>query len=227
MTSPIPPTQDDAFDRALSQRLASLSHMPVDTSSFDKALRAQLPSPPSVTRANNWRRVFRPLVAVAASLIVIALVALALQNQSVQAVPADAMVQMHRDIIAGKVETHPVTSIDEANSVIAAFASEFPRVSEPPQAHTMACCMRNVGDKKVACILLTTEGAKVTLAIANTDAVTPAPGTRTSTHNGIPYEVQTIGTLTMVMFERNHQHICMIGELPESKLIALTEGLKF
>ena len=124
------------------------------------------------------RRAFRPIVAVAASLIVIALVVLALQNQSVQAVLADAMVQMHRDIIAGKVGTHPVASIDEANSVIAAFAGDFPKLTEPPQAHTMACCMRNVGDKKVACILLTTEVRKVTLAIANTDAVTASPGTR-------------------------------------------------
>ena len=47
------------------------------------------------------------------------------------------------------------------------------------------------------------------------------------THNNTAYEVQTIGTLTMVMFERNHQHICMIGELPESKLLTLTDGLKF
>lgn len=216
----------DAFDRALAQRLAGLSHMPVDTMAFDRALQAQLPPAQSAPRSLVFRRVMRPLLAVAASLIVVALVALSLQNQSVQAVQADAMVQMHRDIVARKVDTLEVDSIEKANTAIAAFGGDMPRLSQPPESHTMACCMRSVGDKQVACILLKSEGVEVTLAVARAH-VKPMAGSRQVALNGQSYEVQTIGELTMVMFERDGQHVCMIGALPESKLLALSEGLKF
>lgn len=227
--------ESDAFDRALSQRLAGLSHMPVDTTAFDKSLRAHLPPPLPIAAGESavvarpwaWRRVVRPVMAVAASLIVVALVALSLQSQSVHAVPADAMVQMHRDIVARKVETLEVDSIEKANAAIAAFGgAEVPRMTLPPESHTMACCMRNVGDKQVSCILLKSEGVEVTMAVAQAH-VEPAAGARRVVAKGQPYDVQAIGELTMVMFERDGRHVCMIGALPEAKLLALCEGLTF
>jgi hypothetical protein len=229
MTMP-PGQQEDAFERALSKRLAGLSAMPVDTTAFDKALRAQLPVPEAeavMRPAWGWRRAVRPAMAVAASLIVVALVALSLQNQTVQAVPADAMVQMHRDIVAHKVDTIEVDSIEKANVAIAAFGGEkMPRMAAEPESHQMLCCMRSVGDKKVSCVLLKSEGVPVTLAVARAH-MEPSAGSKRVEQKGQVYDVQTMGELTMVMFERGGQHVCMIGALPESKLVGLCEGLTF
>lgn len=229
MTLP-PHDESEAFDRALAKRLAGLSHMPVETAAFDKALRSQLPASEGAAEARRpWTlsRVMRPVMAVAASLVVVALLALSLQDRPVQAVPADAMVQMHRDIVAKKVETLEVDSIEKANAAIAAFGGgEMPRLELPPESHTMACCMRNIGNKQVTCVLLKSEGVEVTMAIARAH-VSPAAGSQKVVQKGQAYEVQTIGELTMVMFERDGRHVCMIGALPAAKLIGLCEGLTF
>ena len=208
------PIDPDAFDRALSRRLAQLGEMPVDTSSLDRSLRAEIP--PAAPAAPRWRTLLKPISAIAASL--------AFQGQNAQASTA-AMVQMHRDIVDGKIKTMQVDSIDAANQAIAAFAGDFPALSAPPQAHTMACCMRNVGNKKVACVLLQAQGVPVTLSIADADAVETA-GTSTFTRNGQTYHVQTMGDLSMVMTDRGTHHVCVIGALPVEKLVTLVENVK-
>ena len=76
---------DDRFAIELSRRLSRLSHAPVDTTSLDRALRPQLPEPPSVAAARSAWRVFRPLMAVAASVLFMAAIFVGLQPRQVQA----------------------------------------------------------------------------------------------------------------------------------------------
>ena len=217
--------QDDFADRteaAIAQRLAKLAGMPVDTTSLDRALRRQLPAPPGASRRLWWR----PLAAVAASLMLVAAIAFALlQGRAAQA-SAVEMAQMHRDIVSGAIPTMHADSIDEANRAIAALAGGFPQLPEPPVAHSMACCMRTIGDKKVACILLNDGGTPVTMAVADAAEV-KSPHSPTTVHNGITFHIETVGDLQMVMTERQSRWICLIGAVPTEKLMDLAEAVKF
>jgi hypothetical protein len=53
------------------------------------------------------------------------------------------------------------------------------------------------------------------------------PASSTSVRNGIEYQVQSIGTLNMVMTQRNGRLICLIAKLPIDRLIDLSAGLEF
>jgi len=212
---------EDAIDQLLEKRLSRLGHKPIDTASLDRAIRSQIPQPKP-----TWQRMLRPLVAIAASLIIVAIVGVMLfSTKNVRASSAD-MAQMHRDMVSGKIATMKVDSMEQANQAIAAFAGNFPQLSESPKAQTMACCMRNVGDKKVACVLLNNGHTPVTMVVANTDDV-QTPSVSATVHGGQTYYVQVFGTLNMVMAERQHHWICLIGELPADKLMDLSGGLKF
>ncbi len=211
----------DPVDELIAKRLARLGSQPVDTTHLDKMIRAEIPHPKPF-----WPRMVRPLAAVAAGLIIVIVAGIMFfSGQQVLASPAD-MAQMHRDMVSGKIATMRVDSMDEANKAIAAMVGDFPQLSEPPETHTMACCMRNVGNKKVACVLLNDGKTPVTMTVAKTEDVTKPAGTPI-VRDGQTYYVQTFDSLNMVMSNRQQHWICLIGELPADKLMELSSGLKF
>jgi hypothetical protein len=214
----------DPIDEAMSARLARLRSFPVDTTRMDKALREQLP--PAATR--KPRRWAGQISAAAACLAVIfTLMFVTLQGRPVQASP-NMMAQMHQDIVSGKVPTMKAESIEEANQAIAAMAGgkgETLRLPEAPDTHTMACCMRNIGNKKVACVLLKNGGKPVTMSVASAKDIS-APAGPAVEHNGQVYYVQSSGTLHMVSCRKDTLWICLISETGKDGLIAMAERLK-
>ena len=90
----------------------------------------------------------------------------------------------------------------------------------------MACCMKSVKNKKVACVLLKSEGEPVTMTVANASDM-KLPTSPTALRDGVTYHVQTSGSLNMVMTERNERWICLIGRLPANQLMDLAEKLRF
>jgi hypothetical protein len=200
-------SQTDANDKQLSAN----EHQ-------SDANRQQSRSNLTVRAARFWR----PAAAVAASLVLIAIVGMALlQGRPAQ---ASAMVQLHRDIMAGKVHTMPVDSVAEVNEAFAAFGKNGVRI-EAPQMAVMSCCMQHVEGKQVYCVQLKEEGVPVTLTIADAAAVA-APKTTTVMHKGAAYHVEASGELTMVTTEHGGRRVCLIGALPAERLMGLAEGLK-
>jgi hypothetical protein len=172
-----------------------------------------------------WRRGLRPVAAAAAAVVIVAAVVFGLQGRAVRA-SATEMAQMHRDLVAGAVPTMRADTIDEANRLFAAAGDDFPALSAPPEAHTMACCMRNVGVRKVACVLLNNGGTPVTMAVADAGTVDEVHAQAVA-RGGETFRVQTVGELTMVMFDRQRHRVCLIGALPADRLMELAAGLKF
>ncbi|HVT82241.1 MAG TPA: hypothetical protein VHM90_16480 [Phycisphaerae bacterium] len=212
----------DPFDQALSKRLSKLSTLPVDTSHLDRALRAEIGGP---TQQVRWQRMLRPASAVAASLILITLVALALlQNRTAQASP-EAMLQFHRDVVSGKIATMQVDSVDELNKAFDAFSANGVRVETMPDM-PMSCCVKDIANKRVTCVLLKDNSGPVTLSIAESDAFKPL-NTSPVMHNGEAFHVQTAEGLTMVTVDRGNHRVCLIGAQPAGKLMALADGLHF
>ena len=213
---------EDLVDQAISRRLSRLAQYPVDTSRLDKTIRAQIPPVP----AFQLRRWFRPMMAVAASLLVMGMIALVLfHSQEAMASPAE-MAQFHRDMVAGKIPTFQANSIDDANNAIAAFAAGSPRLPECPMSHDMVCCMKNVGNKKIVCALMKDDGVPITMTVGEAGCVQP-PKSRTVVRNGMTYYLQPVGELNMVMTQQHNRWICLIGQVPEERLVSIAEGLKF
>ena len=216
---------DEALDRAVSARLAKLRTMPVDTSNLDKALRAQIPS-----AQREWRILsFRPLRALAASVVLVSAIAAAIMlSASSGPALADAaqMAQVHQDIVSGRIPVMQVASIGEANRMLDSQSPGAPTLPQMPDSHVMACCMKSVHNKKMACVLLKDEGVPITLAVASAADMKLAPVPIT-TRNGIDYRVQKVGNLSMVMTEQGGKWLCLIGQMPADHLIDVAAQLRF
>lgn len=216
---------DEALDQAVSARLAKLRTMPVDTANLDKALRAQIPS-----SRREWRILsFRPLRALAASVVLVSAIAAAIMlSASSGPALADAaqMAQVHQDIVAGRIPVMQVASIGEANRMLNSQSPGAPTLPQMPDSHVMACCMKSVHNKKMACVLLKDEGVPITLAVASAADMKLAAAPIT-TRNGIDYRVQKVGDLSMVMTEQNGKWLCLIGQMPPDHLMEVAAQIRF
>jgi hypothetical protein len=214
---------EEPAGHAVASRLRRLRALPVDTSRLDRRLRAEIrPELPVVLR------LMRPLSAVAASAAVLLLViGLLLTGSSGQVLASPAqMAQFHRDIIENRAVVTKVDSIDEASRVLAAQWPQTPDLPEAPQAHVMACCMKSIHDKRVACVLLKSEATPITMSVANASDMR-LPKSPAVARNGVKYYLESFGNLNMVSAERNGRWICLIGETPQDRLVELAEQLQF
>ena len=218
---------DDLWQHAASARLAKLRAMPVDTARLERALRAELPPRAKAVPQSRWH--LRPLRALAASFLIVglAIVALVLNASSGPALASAAqMAQLHEDLVSGRVAATQVDSIEAVNRALSSQWPEGPGVPEVPADHVMACCMKSVRDKKVACVLLKREGVPVTLTVAKA-ADMQLPDSAKVQRNGSVYRVQSSGKVNMVMTERHGRWICLIGELSGDRLMDLGDQLRF
>lgn len=216
---------DEALDQAVAARLAKLRTMPVDSSRLDKALRAQIPP------VRQERRILslRPLRAMAASILLVSAIAAAIML-SASSGPALAeptqMAQVHQDIVSGRIPVMQVASIAEANRMLDSQSPGAPTLPQMPDSHVMACCMKTVHNKKMACVLLKDDGVPITLAVASAADMKLAPAPVT-TRNGVDYRVQKVGDLNMVMTEQNDKWLCLIGQMPADRLMDIAVQLRF
>ena len=219
-------SQDERWDRAVSGRLSKLRTMPVDTTRLAESLREQVPQPCRQARP-GWFSL-RSVRAVAASILLIGALGAALfttLSRPVLASPAQ-MARMHEDLVAGRMPVVQVDSIDSANVLLAGQHPDSPEVPELPAEHVMACCMKSVKNKKVACVLLKREGVPVSLMVARSEDMR-APTSGVVVRDGVRYHVQASGKLNMVMTERAGRWVCLIGELPAERLVDVATQLKF
>jgi hypothetical protein len=218
---------DEQWQQAISTRLATLRNMPVDATRLERAIRAQIPQP-AKEKNLTWLRL-RPLRAIAASFLVVGLLTavLVLSTSSGPALASPAqMARLHEDLVSGKVPVMQVDSIDAANKALSNQWPQAPGVPDVPADHVMACCMKSVKDKKVACVLLKREGVPVTMTVANASDM-QLPKSPKVSRNGTSYHVQSSGNLNMVMTERQGRWVCLIGELASERLMDLADQLQF
>jgi hypothetical protein len=223
----IPQSGDEQWQRAVSARLSKLVTMPVDVERLDCAIRAQLVRP-ATARTSVWPRL-RPLRALAAGFLVVGLLvaALVLSTSGGPALASPSqMARLHEDMVSGKVPTMQVDSIGAANKALSSQWPQAPGVPGVPANHVMACCMKSVKDKKVACVLLKRDGVPVTMTVAK-DSDMRLPKSPTVTRNGIPYHVQSSESLNMIMTHRDGRWVCLISKLASDRLMELADQLQF
>jgi hypothetical protein len=220
-------SEGERLDRATATRLAKLRSMPVDASGLERLIHAQIPPEPAVRAVQVWQW-FRPMRAVAASFMILAVLGAVLLSTSGGPVLASTaeMAEFHNDLVSGRVPVTLVDSMQAANKVLAAQWAQSPLMPNMPDDHVMACCMRSVKNKKMACVLLKGAGEPVTMTVANASDM-KLPTSPTMTRNGIEYHVQSAGALNMVMTQRQGRWICLIAKLPVDRLMDLASSLQF
>ena len=226
---------EDRLDRATANRLGKLRTLPVDTSRLEKRLRSEIPGIDLRNRRAGSTVIgpmrigwLRPIRAVAAVLLVGAVLAAILLATSGGPALASAaqMAQVHEDLVSGRTPVLQVDSIEEAGKALSQQWPQSPGLPALPREHVMACCMKSVKDKKVACVLLKNEGVPITMAVANA-ADMRLPESPTVARGGVTYHVQSTGRLNMVMTEREGRWVCLIGELPAERLMDFASQLRF
>ncbi len=220
-------SEPDRLDAAISRRLAKLRAVPVDTSNLERRLEAVVGRP---HRRIGWQMSwFRPMRAIAASFLVMGLIAALVITSSSGPVFASAatMARVHEEVVSGHMHTTPVASIQAANTVLAAKLPGGPRMPDMPQQdQVMSCCIHEVGRKKMACVTMLVDGIRVTVAVADaTDVKMPmCPAVKIG---GVDYHTQSHGGVSMAMTERNGRWVCVMGKLPVARLAEVAATMRF
>ncbi|MGA2440566.1 MAG: hypothetical protein ABSH08_06385 [Tepidisphaeraceae bacterium] len=220
-------TRDEGLERATAARLAKLRSRPVDTSRLERMIEAQIPRTHAQPAIRLWKWL-RPSRAIAASLLIFAMIGavlIATWGGPAMASPAE-MARLHDDIVSGRTAVTRVDTIAAANKMLAAQWGASPQIPNIPAEYTMACCMRSVKNKKVACVLLEDNGGPVTMTVAKASDMR-SPTSPTVIRGGVTYHVQAVGRLNMVMTERNDRWICLIGQVSSDRLMDLAGQLQF
>ncbi len=212
-------------DEVTASRLRKLAAMPVDLTRLDQLIQNQIPRP-ALRRLTVW---FRPLrVAIAASVmlgVAVAIAIIATSGGPVQASTTE-MARFHDDLVSGRVPVMRVDTISAANQALAAQWEQSPRIPNIPMDHVMACCMRSVKNKKMACVLFKGADEPVTMTVAKI-ADMQLPQSPVTMCNNVEFHVQSVGNLNMVMTPRQGCWICLISRLPADRLMDLAINLKF
>lgn len=210
------------IDDAIARRLRRLGSMPMDLSALKARIDAERKpvAPPTV-----WARLLRPASGLAAGVLVLILVGAIVLSGSPSAAMAQQMAQHHRDLVAGRIAVTKVDSIDAAARVLAEADPDLPALPAPPDAHVMACCMKDVRNKRVAHVLLETDGSPITMAVAAAKDMKPMG--RVLKQNGVSYHVVSYDSLNMISCEKAGRWVCLIGELPIERLMTIAEKLQF
>ena len=216
-------------DEAVAARLRKLSTFPVDLGRLERQIQAEIPHPAQQRDQRSGRmHLWRPLTAIAASITLFAIIAAAVLTASsgqVMASPAQ-MAQFHQQIVSNEIPVTKVDSIEAAGRVLANQWPQSPDLPRAPQAHVMACCMKSIKDKNVACVLLRSEGAPITMSVAKASDMRSPTGEKVL-RNGSTFHLMSSGALNMVSTERHGRWVCLIGEVSTDRLIAIAEQLQF
>jgi hypothetical protein len=224
----------DQLDRAVSDRLARLRAMPLDVSALRRAVDAQVSAPTAETARPRPSifRLFSPMRAVAASLLVGGLViALVIASASGPVLAsADRMAQVHDEMVAGDGHgshgRQAVNSIEAANAALRAQHGGAPAVPDVGPEQVMSCCVHMVGRKRMSCVTLMSGGVPVSLAVADAADVR-MPASETVVADGVTYHVQSARGVNMAMAQRDGRWVCLMGKLPTARLIDLAKQLRF
>lgn len=200
----------------------------METAQFLIAVEAQIPRRETQSRSLKltW---LKPMRAVAASLLVLGLIAVFAIHSAGGPVlaSADTLARIHEEVLhRDGSHVTPVDSIPAANAALAGKCPGLPAVPELPQDHVMSCCVHEMGRKKLACVAIQVDGVTVSMAVAEAADV-KLPPCEAVTIGDVSYHVQSHEGINMVMTERSGRWVCLMGKVPVNRLAELASTLKF
>jgi len=225
LVGPTGSLMDDNTDIAMTRRLAKLRAIPVDTSRLERFIRSQIPELTSGgMRRLHWLRSSR---AVAAGLLLTGLLVTAfISSSSGPAVASPvALAEIHDEVVSGHARLTPVKSIAAASVMIEEQWRSSPGLPYMAQGEPMSCCVHLMGRKKMAIVSFLSNGIPVTLAVADASEVRTSASVTVKRDRSV-FHVQSSDNVNMVMFRHSGRWICLMGALPNERLIDLAEKLR-
>ena len=225
----------DRLDRATSERLAKLATRPVDTSRLEQRLEAAMceaivedaASTQPIVRIAAWQRWWRPVTSAAAAILIVVTIGwLALDGGTSPAMAAPAeLAQIHYDVANGLAPYLKVSSVDEANQLLADQSNGVVPVPELPGV-MMSCCLHQHAGTTLTCALIERDGQLITVAIAD-GAKLHSPHGKTMTRGGRQFIAHTANGINMVMAHEGDRWLCVMGEVDFEQLVELAAAIKF
>lgn len=181
------------LDLATARRLRRLAEMPMDLTSLESRVAAQIPRPGVAAR----RRVFqRPLLAAAASIGVLVLVGAAVVFAT----------------------SRPVLASTEMLGEL--YAHSDAMMVDGPTDNPMPCCVRQVEGRNVTCVALDVSGKRVMMTVGDGKHFKVPDSAGRKVVGNVEYRFQSSGSINMVMAVRDGAWICLMGEPTVEDLIA-------
>ena len=215
------------FDQAVRARLARLATVPVDTSNLEHRLRAAMTLG---VAERSRRRLPQTWGAMAAAAVLIVAATLGLVLMNFGNAPATAsptnLARLHAQTMHSDAATTTVTTVAQANVVLAAQWRDTPQAPTPSDAQLHACCIHDFMESKVACLLLADGQTPLTLVVGRAREFRPAEG-RLVERGGRTFTLHEVNGLRMAMTQQDERFICLMGEISEDRLLDLAQGLQF
>jgi hypothetical protein len=223
------PNPQDRLDRATSGRLAKLASRPVDTSELERRLEQALGNDiaqepvKTALRLQAW---WRPITAAAAAILIVVTIGwLALDGGASPAMAAPAeLAQIHFDVAKGLSPHLEVTSVEEANQLLAKQSNGMVPVPELPGA-IRSCCLHQHASTTLTCALIDLDGQLITVALADGAKLHSPPG-KTITRDGRMFIAHTANGINMVMTTEGNRWLCVMGEVTSEQLVDVAINIR-
>lgn len=219
----------DRLDRATSARLAKLASRPVDTSDLERRLDQALShesiheSGKPALRLQAW---WRPITAAAAAVLIVVTIGwLALDGGASPAMAAPAeLAQIHFDVAKGLAPHLEVTSVAEANRLLADQSNGVVPVPQLPGA-IRSCCLHQHASTTLTCALIDLDGQLITVALAD-GAKLHSPQGKTITRDGTEFIAHTANGINMVMTTEGNRWLCVMGDVTTEQLVDVAVDIR-
>jgi hypothetical protein len=225
-----PPNHEDRLDRATSARLAKLAGRPVDTSrleqSLEQALRSETGREPD-TSPLPFRRWWRPITTAAAAILIVVTIGwLALDGGTSPAMAAPSeLAQIHFDVTNDLAPHLKVSSVAEANQLLADQSNGFVPIPELP-GELLSCCLHQHVGATLTCALIELDGHLITVAMAD-GAKLHSPDGRAMTRDGKRFVAHTVNGINMVMANEGDRWLCVMGDATTQELLDVAVKIRF
>lgn len=222
------PGSQSELDREVRSRLARLASIPVDTSRLQRQLQSALSPDLLQTQRRRWSHPWRSLTAAAAAILIVATTAIILVNAGnspAMASPSD-LARLHAQTLLQESMATTVTSLEQANRVLAGQWSDLPQIPAPESAKLHSCCIHDFMDSKIACIILRDGQTPLTMVVGHARQFRPAKGNVVQ-RGGRSFTLHQVNGLRMAMTQQGGRFVCLMGEVSEERLLSIAENLKF
>ncbi len=223
------PNPQDRLDRATSARLAKLASRPVDTSELERRLEQALGNDiaqepvKTALRLQAW---WRPITAAAAAILIVVTIGwLALDGGASPAMAAPAeLAQIHFDVAKGLSPHLEVTSVEEANQLLAKQSNGMVPVPELPGA-IRSCCLHQHASTTLTCAssIWMANSSRWRWRMAQHFTRLLARPSRATAGMFIAH---TANGINMVMTTEGNRWLCVMGEVTTEQLIDVAVNIR-
>ncbi|MEQ9453760.1 MAG: hypothetical protein RLN76_04100 [Phycisphaeraceae bacterium] len=229
---------DERLDRATADRLERLGQRPIDTARLEQRLAAALRDEAQAERGNvlvgtsssrmritGW---LRPAASLAAVFALVVGLAITLNTSTPRASAAVLKLStLHHELVAGRLDITPATTIEQANRRIAEQRASAPALPGGFEGvRVQSCCLVDVQGRLAAVAVLQDGEVLITLVVAQAPDFAHEMGVRIDI-DGRRFFGHELDGVRMMMANRGDRWLCVMGDRSYERLARLAADAEF